>query len=71
MGVVHAVQQAMNTVIDWPDFLRKLVALGSDGAAVMLGKKQWCDITLASITAITDCSPLFWPQAWIGLQRCN
>ena len=53
---------AMNTVSDWPDFLRKLVALDADRAAVMLGK-QWCDITLACRTAINDCSPLFWPQA--------
>ena len=28
----------MNTVIDWPNFLRKLVALSSDGAAVILEK---------------------------------
>ena len=40
MGVVHAIQRAMNTVIDWPDFLRKLVALGSDGGVLMLGKNS-------------------------------
>ena len=40
MGVVQAIQRAMNTVIDWPDFLRKLPALGSDGAAVRLGKNS-------------------------------
>ena len=30
----------MVTVIDWKEFLAKLVALGSDGAAVMLGKNN-------------------------------
>ena len=40
MGVVHAIQKAVSTLIDWPDFLRKPVALGSDGAAVMQEKKS-------------------------------
>ena len=38
MGVINAIQRAVTPMIDWPDFLRKLVALSSDGAAVMLGK---------------------------------
>ena len=38
--IVTAVKRAMVTVIDWKEFLAKLVALGSDGAAVMLGKNS-------------------------------
>ena len=60
MGVVHAIQRALNTVIDWSDFLRKLFALGSDGAVVMLENNR-CDF--ASRTTINDCSPLLWLQA--------
>ena len=30
----------MKTVSDWNQFTTKLVALGSDGAAVMLGKNR-------------------------------
>ena len=37
-GVVQAIEQAMNTITDWKTFTSKLVALGSDGASVMLGK---------------------------------
>ena len=40
MDVVHAMQRTMNTVIDLPDFIRKLFALGSDEAAVMLAKNS-------------------------------
>ena len=36
-GIVHAIKRAMETVIDWDQCIAKLVALGSDGAAVMLG----------------------------------
>ena len=39
-GIVHAIKRDMETVIDWDQCIAKLVALGSDGAAVMLGKNS-------------------------------
>ena len=39
-GIVHAIKRAMETVIDWDQCIAKLVALGSDGVAVMLGKNS-------------------------------
>ena len=39
-GVVQAIEWAMNTITDWKTFTSKLVALGSDGASVMLGKNN-------------------------------
>ena len=39
-GIVHAIKRAMETIIDWDQCIAKLVALGSDGAAVMLGKNS-------------------------------
>lgn len=39
-GIVQAICRAIETVTVWTDFVAKLVALGSDGAAVMLGKKS-------------------------------
>ena len=40
-GIINAVDRAMATVINLPDFVKKLVALGSDRAAVMLEKNVW------------------------------
>ena len=37
-GIIDAIQRAVKTVCDWPQFTHKLVGLGSDGASVMLGK---------------------------------
>ena len=34
-GIVHAIKSAMETVTDWDQYVAKLVALGSDGAAVV------------------------------------
>ena len=39
-GIVHAIKRAKETVIDWDQGIAKLVALGSDGEAVMLGKNN-------------------------------
>ena len=39
-GVVNAIQRSAETVMDYNTFLSKLVAMGSDGASVMLGKKS-------------------------------
>ena len=38
--IVDAIQKAVETVTDWSEFKNKLVALGSDGASVMLGKNN-------------------------------
>ena len=37
-GIVHAIERAVGTVMTLPQFVNKLVVLGSDGASVMLGK---------------------------------
>ena len=39
-GVVNAIQRLAETVMDYNTFLSKLIAMGSDGASVMLGKKS-------------------------------
>ena len=39
-GVVGAIKRAIECVTDWKEFTSKLIALGSDGAAVMLGKNN-------------------------------
>ena len=39
-GMVNAVERAVETVMTCPDFMSKLVALGSDGASVMLRKNS-------------------------------
>ena len=39
-GILQAIKRAMETVSDWNQFTTKLVVLGSDGAAVMLGKNR-------------------------------
>ena len=39
-GIVHAIKRATETLIDWDQCIVKLLALGSDGAAVMLGKNN-------------------------------
>ena len=36
-GIVKAIERSVTTVMEMPDFLSKLIALGSDGAYVMLG----------------------------------
>ena len=40
LGVVNAIKQSAETVMDYNTFLSKLVAMGSDGASVRLGKKS-------------------------------
>ena len=37
-GIVHAIERAVQTVMTLPQFVNILVALGSDGPLVMLGK---------------------------------
>ena len=37
-GIIHSMERAMETDTDWDQYIAKLVALGSDGAAVMVGK---------------------------------
>ena len=39
-GIMKAIERAANKVAPWDEFSTKLVALGSDGASVMLGKKN-------------------------------
>ena len=39
-GIIDAIQRAVKTICDWPQFINKLVGLGSDGASVMLGKNN-------------------------------
>ena len=39
-GIIDVIQQAVKTICDWPQFINKLVGLGSDGASVMLGKNN-------------------------------
>ena len=39
-GIVQAIKRSIDTVVDWKVFTSKLVALGSDGASVMLGKNN-------------------------------
>ena len=36
-GIVKAIERSVTTVMEMPDFLSKLIALGSVGASVMLG----------------------------------
>ena len=38
--IVDAIERAVKTVMDWKEFQKKLVALGSDGASVMLGRNN-------------------------------
>ena len=37
---MNAVKRAIETLVQWNEFVSKLVALGSDGASVMLGKNN-------------------------------
>ena len=39
-GIVQAIKKAIETLIPWNEFVEKLVAMGSDGASVMLGKNN-------------------------------
>ena len=48
-GILNAIQKAVGTVMDWSVFVNKLVALGSDGAAVMLGKNNGVAALLQAI----------------------
>ena len=36
-SIVKAIERSVTRVMEMPDFLSKLIALGSDGASVMLG----------------------------------
>ena len=47
--IVVTIQKAAETIMDWAEFKRKLVALGSDGASVMLGKNNGVIALLQSI----------------------
>ena len=38
--IVEAIKKSVETITDWAQFTKKLVALGSDGASVMLGKNN-------------------------------
>ena len=40
LGVINVIKQSAETVMEFNTFLSKLVAMGSDGASVMLGKKS-------------------------------
>ena len=40
LGVINAIKWSAETVMEFNTFLSKLVAMGSDGASVMLGKKS-------------------------------
>ena len=40
LGVINAIKKSAETVMEFNTFLAKLVAMGSDGASVMLGKKS-------------------------------
>ena len=40
LGVINAIKKSAETVMEFNTFLVKLVAMGSDGASVMLGKKS-------------------------------
>ena len=40
LGVINAIKRSTETVMEFNTFLSKLVAMGSDGASVMLGKKS-------------------------------
>ena len=50
--IVHAIRRAMETVIDWDQCIAKLVATGSDGAAVMLGKNSVLQAQQPSMIAV-------------------
>ena len=39
-GIFQAIKSAVTTFLDWDIFLAKLVALGCDGASVMVGQKN-------------------------------
>ena len=39
-GIVQAIKKAIETLVPWTEFVEKLVARGSDGASVMLGKNN-------------------------------
>ena len=40
LGVINAIKWSAETVMEFNTFLSKFVAMGSDGASVMLGKKS-------------------------------
>ena len=39
-GILNAIKRATSSISDWKEFGKKLVALGSDGASVMLGSNN-------------------------------
>ena len=39
-GIMKAIEKAANKVAPWDELYKKIVALGSDGASVILGKKN-------------------------------
>ena len=51
-GIIDAIQHAVKTICDWPQFIHKLVGLGSDGASVMLGKNNG---VIALLQAMQPC----------------
>ena len=51
--ILEAIKKATETVMEWDDFQKKLVALGSDGASVMLGKNNGVIALLQKIQPAT------------------
>ena len=45
LGVINAIKWSAETVMEFNTFLSKPVAMGSDGASVMLVKKYWSTYT--------------------------
>ena len=39
-GIIQAIKKGIETLVPWNEFTSKLIALGSDGASVMLGKNN-------------------------------
>ena len=57
-GVVNAIQRLAETVMDYNTFLSKLIAMGSDGASVMLGEKVRSLCPTTGTTALNNQCPL-------------
>ena len=64
--ILSAIQKAAETVMDWDHFKKKLVALASDGASVMLGKNN-------GVIALCHCMNFltFYWCIWIHLDTHN
>ena len=67
--VISAIKRAVETVMEWEDFKNKLVALGSDGASVMLGKNNGVIALLRDIQPNVYCCTLLWTSLRAGFQR--